>query len=323
MKAITYRGYGSPEILRLAEVEKPVPKDDEVLIRVRAASVNALDRHLLRGGPYLVSLVLGFGRPEVKRTGVDVAGHIEAVGRNVTDLHPGDEVFGVCRGSFAEYACAASTKIVIKSPNISFEQAAAIPVAAMTALQGIRNKGKVHSGQTVLINGAGGGVGTFAVQIAKSLGAEVTAVTRTGKLDTLRRIGADHVVDYTKEDFTKSGQRYDVIFDLGANHPWSDVRRALTDQGRWLFVGGVTDKGLMRPFIELFKGLARSPFMSKKVLLVSARATKDDLLFMQAMVTEGKVTPAIDRTYLLADAVEALSYFERGEAVGKIVITVS
>lgn len=322
MKAITYTGHGSPEILRLTEVEKPVPKDDEVLIQVRAASVNAMDRHFVHGGPYLIRLALGLGKPKVKRLGVDVAGRVEAVGRNVTQLHPGDEVFGVCRGSFAEFACASMTKVVAKLPSISFEHAAAIPVAAMTALHALR-KARVQAGETVLINGAGGGVGTFAVQIAKSFGAEVTAVTRTEKLDMVRRIGADHVVDYTREDFTKSGKKYDVIFDLGANHPLSNVRRAMTSRGRWVFVGFVAERGLMRPIIELFKGLAQSPFMTQKVLVASARATTDDLIFMRSLVADGNVTPVIDRTYALADVAAALSYFEREGAAGKIVITIA
>lgn len=323
MRAITYQEYGSPEVLRLEEIAKPEPKADEVLIRIRAASVNALDRHFVRGEPWLMRFAAGLRRPRVTRLGVDVAGQVEAVGRNVTQLHPGDEVFGVCRGSFAEYACAPTSKVVIKSADVSFEHAAAIPVAGMTALQGLRDKGRIQAGQKVLINGAGGGVGTFAVQIAKWLGAEVTAVTSTGKLDMVRAIGADHIVDYTREDFTRSGQKYDVIFDLGANHPLSDMRRVMTSKGMWLFAGAAIEFGWVRPAGELLKGLAQSPFGKQKVLVVSARLTKDDLMFMQRLVAEGKITPVIDRTYALSDVARAVSYVERGYAGGKVVITVS
>ncbi len=323
MKAIVYSEYGSPDVLRLEEVAKPIPKDDEVLIRIRAASVNALDCHFMHGRPWLMRLVAGVRRPKVTRLGVDVAGRIEAIGSRVTAFHPGDEVFGVCRGAFAEYACAPMSRIAIKSASVSFEHAAALPVACVTALQGLRDKGRVKAGQKVLINGAGGGVGTFAVQIVKLFGAEVTAVTRTGKLDMVRAIGADHVVDYTREDFTRNGKKYDVIFDLGATHSWLDMNRVMASGGVWLFVGGVTEGGLMRPVVELLKGLAQSPFVSQKVKVVSPRLTRDDLKFMDKLVADAKVSPVIDSTYSLTDAAEAIRRVEQGFAGGKVVITVS
>jgi NADPH:quinone reductase-like Zn-dependent oxidoreductase len=322
MKAVTYTEYGSAEVLRLEEIAKPTPKDDEVLIRIRAASVNALDCHFMHGRPGLMRLVTGARKPKVTRLGVDVAGTIEAVGPNVTELHPGDEVYGVCRGAFAEYACAPMSKVVIKSANVSFEQAAALPVACVTALQGLRDKAKVQAGQKVLINGAGGGVGSFAVQIAKMFGAEVTAVTTTKKIGMVRAAGADYVIDYTREDFTASGKKYDMIFDLGVTHSWSDVKRVMSRDGAWLFVGGVVENGLMRPFIELFKGFMQSTFATQKVQLVSGRVTRDDLILMDKLVSEGKVAPVIDSTYPLTDVAKAVTRVERGLAAGKVVITV-
>jgi NADPH:quinone reductase-like Zn-dependent oxidoreductase len=323
MKAIIYAEYGPPEVVRLVEVERPVPEDDEVLIRVRAASINAFDCHLLRGEPRMVRLALGFRRPKDSRLGVDVAGQVEAVGTKVTQLKPGDEVFGACRGSFAEYACAKESRVVIKHQAVSFEQAASLPIAASTALQGLRNKGKVQPGQKVLINGAGGGVGTFAVQIAKLFGAEVTAVTSTGKLDMVRAIGADHVIDYTREDFTRNAQRYDVIFDLGVTHPLPDMKRALTAKGKWLFVGGTSERGWVRPFAELAKGMAQSPFMSQKVVVVPARANREDLMILQQYIEDGQVTPVIARICALSEVPAAMRYVEDGHAGGKVVITVS
>ena len=322
MKAITYREYGSPDVLRLEEIEKPVPASDQVLIRVHAASVNAMDCHFMRGDPWLMRLVAGLREPKVTRLGVDVAGTVEAIGQDVTDLHPGDEVFGVCRGAFAEYVCTPVSKVVVKSPSVSFEQAAALPVACVTALIGIRDKGNIQPGQKVLVNGAGGGVGTFAVQIAKLFGAEVTAVTTTKKLDLVRKIGADHVIDFTREDFTRNGKKYDAIFDLGSNHPWSDMRRSLTRSGTRLFVGGVKEGGFTRPFVELFKGVLQSPFISQRVQLVSGRVTRDDLIFMDKLVADSKVIPAIDSTYALRDVADAVRHLESGSAGGKVVITV-
>jgi len=322
MKAITYREYGPPDVLRLEEIEKPAPAEGEVLIRIRAASVNAMDCHFMRGEPRFIRLMTGVGKPRNPRLGVDVAGIVEGVGPKVTDFKPGDEVFGVCRGAFAEYACAPGLKVAIKSANVSFEQAAALPVACVTALLGLRDKGKVRAGQKVLINGAGGGVGTFAVQIAKHLGAEVTAVTTAKKLELVRGIGADHVIDYTRDDFTQNGKRYDAIFDLGSNHPWSEIKHSLTASGTRLFVGGPREAGLLRPFVELFKGILQSPFVSQKVQLVSGRVTRDDLILMDKLVADGKIIPAIDGIYPLSDVANAVRRLEGGSVGGKVVITI-
>ncbi len=239
MKAVTYTEYGSPDVLHFTELEKPTPNDHEVLIRIRAASVNPLDWHFMRGEPFIVRMMAGgLLKPKVTRLGVDVAGQVEAVGRNVTQFKPGDEVFGACRGAFAEYACATEAKLALKPANISFEEAAAVPVAAITALQGLRDKGRIRRGQKVVVDGASGGVGTFAVQIAKSFGAEVTAVCSTRNVDTARSIGADHVIDYTREDFTRSGQRYDLIMGANAYHSIFDYRRALSQDGIYVGAGG-------------------------------------------------------------------------------------
>jgi NADPH:quinone reductase-like Zn-dependent oxidoreductase len=319
MKAVRYTEYGSP---KLTDVERPSPKDGEVLIRVHAASVNALDWYFMRGKPYLMRMMTGLRKPKDTRLGVDVAGTVESMGMGVTQLKPGDEVFGVCRGAFAEYACASESRLVIKPANISFNQAAAVPIAGVTALMGLRKYGKIQPGQKVLINGAGGGVGTFAVQIASALGADVTAVTRTENLEMVGSIGASHVVDYTREDFTKSGQRYDVIFDLGANHRLSDLRRALTDRGTWLLVGAVTKGGWLRPLTQIVKGVALSPFASQKVLIVSGRATRESLTGISEFLESGKVVPVIDRVYPLSEVREAMRRVEEGRARGKVVITI-
>ena len=238
MKAIVYQGFGSPDILRFEEIDKPTPADNEVLIKVRAASVNPLDWKLMKGGPFILRLLLGLGKSKIKRPGVDVAGQVEAVGRNVTRFKPSDEVFGVCRGACAQYGCVIEDKLALKPANLSFADAAAVPVAAITALQGLRDKGRIQPGQKVLVNGASGGVGTFAVQIAKSFGAEVTAVCSTRNVDTARSLGADHVIDYTREDFTQSGQRYDLILAANGYHSIFDYRRALRNGGIYVMAGG-------------------------------------------------------------------------------------
>lgn len=323
MKAITYTEYGPPAVLQIGEVERPVPKDDELLIRIHAASVNAMDRHFMRGEPYLMRMMTGLRKPKIARLGVDVAGTVETVGTNVTQFRAGDEVFGVCRGAFAEYGGGSETRFANKPSNVSFEQAAAVPVAAVTALQGLRDKGKIRPGQKVLVNGAGGGVGTFAVQFARLFGAEVTAVTSTRNLEMVRGIGANHVVDYTREDFTRNGERYDVIFDLAANHPLSDLTRALTDGGAWLLVGAVTEGGWLRPLTSLLKAAVRSPFVSQKALVVSGRVNKEDLIVLKRFLEEGKVRPVIDRRYQLRDVPEAMRYLEEGRVGGKIVITMT
>jgi NADPH:quinone reductase-like Zn-dependent oxidoreductase len=322
MKAIVYTEYGPPEILQFLEVAKPVPKDDEVLIRIRAASVNPLDWHFLRGTPYFLRVMAGWRRPKVPRLGVDVAGQVEAVGKSVTQFRPGDEVFGASRGTFAEYGCAPEDKLVLKPANLTFEQAAAVPVAAISALQGLRDRGQVQRGQKVLINGAAGGVGTFAVQIAKVFGADVTGVCSTRNLDMVRSIGAHQVMDYTKEDFTRSGQRYDLIFDAVGNYSLSDCRRALTPKGTLVMVGG-PDKGRwLGPMTGMLRAVVWSRFTSQKLLPFLAHLSKkDDLIVLRELLETGKVAPVIDRTYPLSDVPDAIRYLEEGHARGKVVIT--
>jgi len=322
MRAITYTEYGPPDVLQFTEVAKPTPKDNEVLIRVRAASVNPLDWHFMRGTPYIVRIQAGLRKPKATRLGVDVAGQVEAVGKNVTHFQSGDEVFGACKGAFSEYVCASEGVLVLKPANVTFEQAAAVPVAAFTALQGLRDKGQIQPGQRVLINGASGGVGTFAVQIAKWFGAEVTGVCSTRNVDMVRSIGANHVVDYTQEDFTKSGQRYDLIFDSVGNHSLSDTRHALTPEGTLVLVGG-PDKGRwLGPLTGVLKAVVLSRCVSQKLLPFLAHLSKDDLIVMQELLEARKVTPVIDRSYPLSDVPEAIRYLEEGHARGKVVITV-
>ena len=321
MKAIVYTEYGPPEVLQFTEVAKPTPKDDEVLIRIHAASLNPLDWHFMRGSPYAMRIAAGLRRPKVTRLGVDVSGQVEAVGRNVPQFQPGDAVFGTCRGAFAEYGCASAGALVLKPANITFEQAAAVPVAAISALQGLRDKGQLQRGQKVLINGAAGGVGTFAVQIAKVFGADVTGVCSTRNRDMVRTIGARHVIDYTAEDFTRSGQRYDLIFDTVGNHSLSDCRRALTPGGTLVLVGG-PDKGRwLGPLTGMLKAAVLSRFVSQKLLPFLAHLSKDDLIVMRELLEAGKVAPVIDRTYPLSEVPNAIRYLEEGHARGKVVIT--
>lgn len=321
MRAITYTEYGPPEVLRFTEVATPTPKDDEVLVRIRAAAVNPLDWHFMRGTPYLMRIMAGWRKPTVTRLGVDVAGQVEAVGKNVTQFQPGDEVFGVCKGAFAEYVCAPEGSLASKPANVTFEQAAAVPVAAVTALQGLRDRARIQPGQKVLINGAAGGVGTFAVQIAKVFGAEVTGVCSTRNVDMVRSIGADHVIDYTQADFTKSGQQYDVIFDMAGNHSLPDCRRALTAEGTLVMVGGPDKGGWLGPLLGVLKAVVVSWFVRQKLLLFLARLRKADLLVLRELLETGKVTPVIDRSYPLRAVPEAIRYLEEGHARGKIVIT--
>ena len=317
MKAIVCTKYGPPDVLQLTEVAKPTPADDEVLIKLYAASVNPLDRYTMRGAP-LIRLIPGLRKPKDPRMGVDVAGRVEAMGRNVTQFKPGDQVFGVCRGAFAEYACAMEDKLALKPANLSFEDAAAVPVAAITALQGLRDKGRIQPGHKVLVDGASGGVGTFAVQIAKSFGAEVTAVCSTRNLDTARSIGADHVIDYTREDFTKSGQRYDLILGANVHHSIFDYRRALSQDGIYVIVGG----GLARIFQAMFLGPLLSLIGSKKTRFFIANINQKDLVFLKELLEGGKVVSVIDRRYPLSDAAEAIRYLEEGHAQGKVVLRV-
>ena len=314
MKALLFKEYGSPDILQFKDVEKPVPGDNEVLIKVYAASANPLDWHSMRGAPFLARVEFGLQKPRDPRLGADVAGRIEAVGKNVTQFQIGDEVFGdIFKGSFAEYACTNEKLLAAKPANTSFEAAAAVPVAALTALQGLRDKGQIRSGQKVLINGASGGVGTFAVQIAKSYGTEVTGVCSARNLDLVRSIGANHVIDYTKEDFTNNGQHYDLIFDTIGNLSVSGCQRALSPNGICAIAGFTTMFHLFQ--VMLFGG--------KKVgMMETAKADKKDLLFIKELLETGKVVPVIDRTYPLNATAEAIRYLETSRARGKVVITV-
>ena len=326
MKAIVYHNFGSPDVLRLEEIEKPVPNDNQVLVRVRAASVNPLDWHFMEGTPYIGRILFGFGllKPKGTRLGVDYAGTVEAVGRNVTQFKPGDDVFGGRNGAFAEYVCVLENRaVVLKPANLTFEQAATVSVAAITALQGLRDKGKIQPGQKVLINGASGGVGTFAVQIAKSFGADVTGVCSTRNLDMVRSIGADHVIDYTKEDFAKSGQRYDVILDNVGTQPLLGFTRVLKPKGKYVLIGGggPNDGRWIGPMARPIKAMVLSPFVSQEMGMMFAELNKKDLTILADLMQTGKVTPVIDRTYPLSQVPDAIRYLEEGHARGKVVIT--
>ncbi|MGA2491122.1 MAG: NAD(P)-dependent alcohol dehydrogenase [Anaerolineales bacterium] len=323
MKAMVYTKYGPPDVLQLKEVEKPAPKDDELLIRVHAASVNARDWHLLTADVFLVRMMGGGGllKPKNPILGVDMAGQVEAVGSNVKQFRPGDEVFGYLSRyggrTFAEYVCAGENEIAMKPANLSFEQAAAVPLAAITALQGLRDKGNIRTGQKVLIQGASGGVGMFAVQIAKSLGAEVTGVCSTRNLEMVRSIGADHVIDYKKENFTRNGQRYDLILAVNGYHPISDYLRALNPDGIYVVAGG----SLVQIFQAMSLGRRISMTGSQKIYVISLVQSQKDLVFMKELLEAGKVVPVIDGCYPLNKTVEAFRYFEKVHAKGKVVIT--
>ncbi|HUJ45141.1 MAG TPA: NAD(P)-dependent alcohol dehydrogenase [Opitutaceae bacterium] len=321
VKAIVYRTYGSPEVLRLEETEKPAAADGEVLIKVSAASVNPLDWHFMRGMPYLMRLGIGLHRPKAARLGVDVAGRIEAVGRNVTQFKPGDEVFGICRGAFAEYACTPESAVIQKRGNVTFEQAAAVPVAAVTALQGLRDKGRIQAGQKVLINGASGGVGTFAVQIAKALGAEVTGVCSARNMELVRSLGADRVVDYARDDFTKGGQRYHLVFDCIGNHSLLACRRVLDSKGIYIIIGAPGGRWIA-PLPRVLNAMVLSRFVGQNFLMHLTRRRREDLTTVQDLIAAGKVTPVIDRRCRLSEVPEAIRYLESGHARGKIIITV-
>jgi len=327
MKAAVYTRYGPPDVVEVNDLEKPVPRDNELLIKVRAASVNPLDWKTMTGGPYIVRLLLGLFTPKIKQLGVDVAGQVEAVGRNVTQFKPGDAVFGTCRGGFAEYACTCQSAklmksaLVMKPDNVTFEQAAAAPVAALTALQGLRDKGRIQPGQKVLINDAAGGVGTFAVQIAKSFGTDVTGVCSTRNVDMVRSIGADRIIDYTQEDFTKGKQRYELLFDNVGNHSLSACRRVLNPKGILIMVGAPNDVRVIDLLVRLIGALVLSPFVSQKLITFIARSNKEDLTIVGELMATGQVTPVIDRRYSLSEIPEALRYLEEGHARGKVVIT--
>jgi NADPH:quinone reductase-like Zn-dependent oxidoreductase len=332
MQAMVYHDYGSPDVLNCEEVENPIPSDNQVLIRVHAAAVNPLDCGLMKGQPYFMRFLFGFPKPKVTRPGRDVAGEVQAVGNGVTHFKPGDEVFGVCTaggwmnkcdGAFAEYACTLETGLTCKPDNITFEQTASAPIAALTALQGLRDKGQIKPGQKVLINGAAGGVGTFAVQIAKAWGAEVTGVCSTGNVEMVRRIGADHVVDYTQTDFTKSTEKYDLIFDLVGNHSFIELRRVLVPHG--IFVGaGVV--GAPKTISGMVGGLVStivvSFFVSQRYATFVAKVNTNDLNVISEMMASGKVIPVVDRVFDLNETAEAMRYQDQGHAHGKVVIAI-
>jgi NADPH:quinone reductase-like Zn-dependent oxidoreductase len=321
MKAIVHRCYGPPDVLTLEDIEKPTPEDNQVLVKVHAAAVNPLDWHYMRGKPYVMRMEAGLGAPTNSRLGVDFAGTVEAVGTNVKRFKPGDEVFGARTGAFAEYVTVREDRaLVLKPANVTFEQAASVPIAGVTALQALRDKGRIQPGQKVLINGASGGVGTFAVQIAKSFGAEVTGVCSTRNVDMVRSLGADHVIDYTKEDFTKSGQLYDLIVDNVGSHPLLEYKRVLKPKGIFVIVGGPNEGSWLGPMTIPLKAKLLSPFVSQEFAFFLADLTPEDLTILGDLMQTGKMTPVIDRRYKLSEVPEAIGYLEEGHARGKVVI---
>lgn len=323
MRGIAYHCYGPPAVLELEELAKPIPEDDQVLVKVHAAALNPLDWHYMRGEPYVMRLGSGIGAPADPRVGVDFAGTVEAVGSKVTRFKPGDAVYGGRSGALAEYvAVRESRAIVIKPDNISFEQAAAVPIAAITALQGLRDQGRLQSGQKVLINGASGGVGTFAVQIAKALGAEVTGVCSTRNVDLVRSLGADHVVDYTLEDFANGGRQYDLILDNVGNRSLSELRRAMTPTGRLVIIGGPSENAWLGPLVQVIKASLMAPFVDQQMGMFMAELNPADLEVLSELMRSGKLTPVIDRSVSLDEVPEAMAYLESGRARGKVVVLV-
>ncbi len=321
MQAVVHNRFGSPrEVLELEEVEKPEPADDDVLVRVRAASINPADWYGVMGRPYVGRAQMGLLKPKDRTVGMDFAGTVEAVGRDVTQFRPGDDVFGRS-GSLAEYVCV-SERVAPKPANLTFEQAAAVPVAAITALQGLRDKGRLQPGQKVLINGASGGVGTFAVQIAKALGAEVTAVCSTRNVEQARSLGADRVIDYTREDFTRGGERYDVILDVAGTRSWSRYRRVMNPRATLVIVGGPKTNPLLGPLGHVIRVLLAAWRGSQKAVFFVANLNEADLEVLRELLESGKVTPVIDRRYELSEIADAFQYLGEGHAQGKIVITV-
>ena len=320
---MVYERYGPSDVLELREISKPVPADDELLVRVRASSVNPVDWHMLTGVPYVARVQAGLRKPRREVLGVDFAGTVEAVGRDVTRFQPGDEVFGARNGAFAEYVCVCEERAVAAKPaNLTFEQAAAGPVAALTALQGLRDKGQVQSGQNVLINGASGGVGTFAVQVAKALGAEVTGVCSTRNVDLVRSLGADHVIGYSDEDFTRTDQRYDVMLDVADSRSWSECRRVLNPQGTVVIVGGPKTNRWIGPLGHVVKLRVASLGGSQKVVPFLAKTNRGDLAVLHELLGAGRVRPVVERQYGLSEVPDALRYLGQGHARGKVVITV-
>ena len=326
MKAIVRDSYGSPDVLELTDINKPEPADDEVLLRVHAASINPADWHFLRGIPYIARMQFGLRKPKDSILGCDVAGYIEAVGNNVTMLQPGEEVFGSPfmhgLGAFAEWVCISEDLLAPKPATLSFEQAAAVPVAASTALQALRDHGQIEPGHKVLIIGASGGVGTFAVQIAKSFNAEVSGVCSTRNVEMVRSLGADHVIDYTVEDFTRSGRKYDLIFQLAGTLSPSECRSALTPKGTLVLSSGESEGRWIGPVERVIKALVLSPFVSQKMASFTVKPNKEDLQLLKQFIEDGTLTPVIDRTYPLAQLPEAIRYLEEGHAQGKVIITV-
>jgi NADPH:quinone reductase-like Zn-dependent oxidoreductase len=323
MRAVVHRCYGSADVLKVEEVARPAVADNEILVRIRAASVNPLDWHYLRGEPYLLRLDAGLGAPKDIRMGEDFAGTVEAVGRNVRRFKVGEDVFGARSGAFAEYLSMPEDRaVVLKPAGVTFEQAAAVPIAAVSALQALRDHGNLRSGQKVLINGASGGVGTFAVQIAKAAGAEVTGVCSTRNVERVRALGADHVVDYTREDFTAGAERYDLIVDNVGNHGLLELRRVLRTGGAVVSVGGPSDKWLVGPLIGVAKGWLLSRFVKERFGMMLARMNRADLETLSELMQQGKLIPVVDRHYALADAAGAIRYVEAGHAQGKVIVDV-
>ncbi|MEU7002781.1 NAD(P)-dependent alcohol dehydrogenase [Nonomuraea sp. NPDC046570] len=328
MKAFVLRSFGSPDVLDLTDIDQPVPGDDEVLVRVRATSVQPYDWHLMRGEPFIARLMgggPGLRKPKISILGADISGEVEAVGKDVTEFRPGDEVFAMPKqGGFAKYACVRESELAPKPKNLSFEQAAAVPMAAGTALLGLRDEGRIQPGQRVLINGASGGVGTFAVQIAKAFDAQVTGVCSTRNADLVRSIGADEVVDYTKEDFTRRGQHYDLLLDIAGSRPGSACRRVLTPKGIYVAVGGPGSRWL-QPVGHVFSALAMSPFVSQRMVIadvVRCVQNRQNLMTLTHFIEDGRITPVIDRCYPFEEIPAAIRYMEQGHAPGKVVIMV-
>ena len=325
MKAIVYRRYGSAEVLKCEDIPKPVPNDDQVLVKVRAAALNPLDWRMMGGVPFLIRKVMKMKTPsDAQPVGIgrDVAGVVEAVGKNVNQFRTGDEVFGNCEAGVAEYACTKASALVAKPEALTFEQAAAIPVAGLTALQGLR-KGKIEAGQKVLINGAAGGVGTFAVQLAKTFGAEVTGVCSGSNVEMVLSIGADKVIDYTQEDFTKGAERYDIILECVGNKPFSECRRVLKPEGRYVIVGGGHDITMMTIMTSALKTVAASSVSKQKAVMFMAKSSQQDLAFLAELIATGKMTSVTERTYRLEETSDALAHLERGHARGKVVVQVA
>jgi len=323
LHAILYRRYGGPEVLSYEEAPKPIPNDDEVLIRIRAASVNPYDYRFMRGSPHPLRVATGLRRPKDPRLGVDVAGDVEAVGRNVTDLAVGDAVFGACHGAFAEYGCAKPGSLTIKPENVTYDQAAGATIAGITALQALREYARLQAGQTILVNGAAGGVGTFAVQMAKVFGATVIGVCSTHNVEMVRSIGAARVIDYTKEDFTQAAQRVDVILDNISNHSLAACRRVLTPRGTYVVVGSSSPGHWLGPLARPLTTLLLSPFVAQRMSVAMTRSSPADLATLGDLMKTGKVTVVIDRRYELRETADAIRYLERGHARGKVIVGIA